>query len=143
MALQTSGAISLSQVQSEFGGSNPISMSEYYRGGAFVPSTLAGAWSAWQGSLNTPVYYWSILSGGSTSVYWNGSFIGEPSQSATTFSSGGYDYERGSLFDSFSDKYQTYYFYQVRRRTQSETVNTSIPTSGQISMSNFYGGRKT
>ena len=37
MALQTSGAISLSQVQGEFGGANPISMSEYYRGGAYVP----------------------------------------------------------------------------------------------------------
>ena len=31
MALQGSGAITLAQVQSEFGGSNPISMSEYYR----------------------------------------------------------------------------------------------------------------
>lgn len=31
MALQSSGAISLSQIQSEFGGSNPISLSEYYQ----------------------------------------------------------------------------------------------------------------
>jgi hypothetical protein len=31
MALQSSGAISLSQIQSEWGGSNPISLSEYYR----------------------------------------------------------------------------------------------------------------
>ena len=37
-ALQSSGAITLAQVQSEFGGSNPISMSEYYRGGSYVPS---------------------------------------------------------------------------------------------------------
>jgi len=33
MTLQSSGAISLSQVQTEFGGANPISMSEYYAGG--------------------------------------------------------------------------------------------------------------
>lgn len=32
MALQSSGAISLSQIQSEWGGSNPISLSEYYLG---------------------------------------------------------------------------------------------------------------
>ena len=32
MALQSSGAISLSQIQSEWGGSSPISLSEYYRG---------------------------------------------------------------------------------------------------------------
>jgi hypothetical protein len=33
MALQTSGAISLNDVQTEFGGSNPISISEYYGAG--------------------------------------------------------------------------------------------------------------
>jgi len=32
MALSSSGAISMSQIQSEWGGSNPISMSEYYSG---------------------------------------------------------------------------------------------------------------
>ena len=42
MTLQTSGAISLSQVQTEFGGSNPISMSEYYAGGSYVPAGTSG-----------------------------------------------------------------------------------------------------
>jgi len=41
MALQASGAISLAQVQAEFGGGNPISMSEYYQGGAYVPTTAS------------------------------------------------------------------------------------------------------
>jgi hypothetical protein len=36
MTLQTSGAISLSQIQSEHGGSNPIGLNEYYRGGTNV-----------------------------------------------------------------------------------------------------------
>lgn len=36
MALPSSGTISLSDIQTEFGGTNPISMSEYYRGGSFV-----------------------------------------------------------------------------------------------------------
>lgn len=40
MALQSSGAISLSDIQTEFGGSNPISLSEYYRGGGLVPSSV-------------------------------------------------------------------------------------------------------
>lgn len=39
MALQGSGAISLYQIQAEFGGANPISLSEYYRGGAYVGSS--------------------------------------------------------------------------------------------------------
>jgi hypothetical protein len=40
MALQGSGAISLSQIASEFGGSAPHSLSEYYRGGSNVPSSV-------------------------------------------------------------------------------------------------------
>ena len=36
MAIQPSGVIKLSEIQAEFGGSNPISMSEYYRGGSYV-----------------------------------------------------------------------------------------------------------
>jgi hypothetical protein len=36
MTLPASGAISLANIQTEFGGSNPISLSEYYRGGSFV-----------------------------------------------------------------------------------------------------------
>jgi hypothetical protein len=38
MALQSSGVIALSDIQTEFGGSNPISLSEYYRGGAYTTS---------------------------------------------------------------------------------------------------------
>ena len=41
--MQTSGAISLSNIQSEFGGSNPISISEYIRGGSLVPDTVANS----------------------------------------------------------------------------------------------------
>jgi len=39
-------AISLSEVQTFYGGSNPISMSEYYRGGDQVPDTAVDAASA-------------------------------------------------------------------------------------------------
>lgn len=42
MALQSSGAIKLSELQTEFGGSNPISMSEYYRGGSYVTDNNTG-----------------------------------------------------------------------------------------------------
>ena len=38
MALQTSGTISLLDLQNTYGGSNPIGMSEYYRGGSYVQS---------------------------------------------------------------------------------------------------------
>ena len=42
MALQTSGIITLSDIQTEFGGSNPVSLSEYYAGGSYVPSGTSG-----------------------------------------------------------------------------------------------------
>ena len=38
MAVPGSGAIDLKDLQDEFGGSNPISISEYYRNGGLVPS---------------------------------------------------------------------------------------------------------
>lgn len=42
MTLQSSGAITLANLQTEFGGSNPISLGEYYRNGAYVPSSATG-----------------------------------------------------------------------------------------------------
>jgi hypothetical protein len=42
MALPSSGAISFSTIQTEFGGSNPISLSEYYRNGSYVTSNNTG-----------------------------------------------------------------------------------------------------
>jgi hypothetical protein len=39
MALPTSGPLTLSDIQTEFGGSNPISLSEYYKGGTYVLTT--------------------------------------------------------------------------------------------------------
>ena len=42
MALPASGALSLDDIQTEFGGSNPIGIDEYYAGGAFVPPGTSG-----------------------------------------------------------------------------------------------------
>lgn len=42
MALPSSGPLTLAQIQTEFGGSNPISLSEYYAGGANVPAGTSG-----------------------------------------------------------------------------------------------------
>lgn len=42
MTLPTSGALSLADIQAEFGGSNPIGLSEYYAGGAYVPAGTSG-----------------------------------------------------------------------------------------------------
>jgi hypothetical protein len=39
MAIPLTGPISLTDIQTEFGGTNPISLSEYYKGGAYVLTT--------------------------------------------------------------------------------------------------------
>ena len=46
MTLQTSGDITLANIQTEFGGANPISLSEYYAGGGYVPAGTAGTYGA-------------------------------------------------------------------------------------------------
>jgi hypothetical protein len=42
MVLQSTGQIFLSDIQNEFGGSNPIFLSEYYQGGTNVNASVAG-----------------------------------------------------------------------------------------------------
>ena len=46
MPLPSSGPLSLANIQTEFGGSNPISLSEYYAGGANVPAGTTGTYGA-------------------------------------------------------------------------------------------------
>ena len=54
MTLQSSGAISFTNLQSEFGGSHPIKLSEYYKGGGAVPSTVSETVTA--ASMSGSVY---------------------------------------------------------------------------------------
>ena len=50
MTLQSSGAISLSDIQTEFGGSNPTSLSEYYGAATGVPASGAISFSDFYGT---------------------------------------------------------------------------------------------
>lgn len=149
MALQTTGAISLAQVQTEFTGANPISMSEYYKNGPYVPSTLGSAAGSWSGYTGNFSYGFRVSSFGVTYVWWAGVVVDQASGDVTSLSSVGYDYERGTQWNtSGGTKYdpESWTYYAGRRRTASTsvTVNASIPVSpNAISMSQFYGGRKT
>ena len=42
MPIPTSGPLTLAQIQTEFGGTNPIGINEYYAGGGLVPSGTSG-----------------------------------------------------------------------------------------------------
>jgi hypothetical protein len=161
MALQTSGAISFSQMQTEFGGANPISLSEYYKNGSYVPSTVGGAAGSWnsyttntnyyynmQNITNIGVNYWIVYANGSQTAL--GTNLTLDSNNRVVI--GTYEYERAATAHTFyvpsgktSAGQDSYFSYHYRRRTASTsvTVNANIPTSGVISMNNMYGGRKT
>lgn len=65
MALQTSGAISNSDVQGEFGGSSPISLSEYYSAATGVPASGNPiSLSDFYGKANTVTFTYEIIGGG-------------------------------------------------------------------------------
>jgi hypothetical protein len=55
MALPTSGALALTDIQTEFGGINPINMSEYYRGGLYVTINNIGVPAS--GLINIGSFY--------------------------------------------------------------------------------------
>jgi len=46
MTLPTSGPLSLNDIQTEFGGANPIGINEYYAGGSLVPAGTSGTYGA-------------------------------------------------------------------------------------------------
>ena len=157
MTLQTSGSISLADLASEYTDSPPYSMSEFYRNGGKVPNSVtvnvpAGSYTAQQYSASSPVYWWraAVFS----QIIWNGVVINGSqmtSVNATTYSAGGYDYLRGSLVGNVTVGTGKNAFtapnYRIRRRTSattsSQSANQNVPTSGQVSLSQFYGGRKT
>jgi len=153
MALQSSGEISFLQMQSEFGGGNPIGFNEYYRGGSYVPTSVgapAGSWSSYQASYEPFVSYgFSFVFSSYNLTYINwGPLVGSFQGNLTTAVVDGFEYERGSQFryqGPSKGTNESLTYYMVRRRTAatSVTVNTGIPASGTISMNQLYGGRNT
>lgn len=62
MALQASGAITLAQIAAEFGGAAPHAISEYYRGGIYVPDTAANAGVPTSGQIKASDFYGAAAS---------------------------------------------------------------------------------
>jgi hypothetical protein len=59
MALPPSGTLSLANIQTEFGGTNPISLSEYYRNGGLVPNAAQNASIPTSGAISIGNFYGS------------------------------------------------------------------------------------
>lgn len=161
MTLPASGALAFSLLQTEYGGANPISVSEYYRNGLYVPN-----------SISVPTYYegWTYPSYITLPVYGNvaddsisGSyyrrpvagglwveFYGEPEGPLTepTSPAIGDKWYVITRFSTFGSSATYEYAYMGRQeRTWSNLVsytdtpvNQSVPTSGTVSISNYYNG---
>jgi hypothetical protein len=167
MTLQASGQLTFLNLYSEYGGFPPV-MSNYYRGGAYVVNSVytppVGGSLITEGPFFTNFgngYGVVLYNGGGTdpydiwqlNVYWNSVLVAVHT-SATwglgtanvplTSTVGIYTYYHGTtiLYNNpdvslSSDVYRTY--------TSGGTAgyytyyNQNVPTSGQISLSNFYG----
>jgi len=91
MALPASGPLALTDIQTEFGGANPIGMNEYYAGGGLVPAGTSGTYGAvpssgalsvqnFYGTSNfVPVYVEDVFS----AYLYTGNNAGYPGQTIT------------------------------------------------------------
>jgi len=57
MTMPASGPISFSQLQTEFGGTNPIGLNEYYSGGVNIPASGTGIGIPASGALSMSMFY--------------------------------------------------------------------------------------
>jgi hypothetical protein len=57
MAIPTSGILALTDLQTEFGGSNPIGINEYYKGGGLVPNSSVNANVPTSGAISLSNFY--------------------------------------------------------------------------------------
>lgn len=138
----------LANVQAALGGANPISMSEYYRGGAYVPTSRtvtvrepSSGDSYARGSTD-----WQVINSTGTSFYWGGSFVASAFGAGTTsLVSGIYTYYRGGYRETTNEGNSYYGFFTLvhyaayRTYSSTATINTGVPSSGTISISQLYG----
>ena len=114
MTVKSSGSLAFSEIQTEFTGSNPISLSEYYAGGAtgYVPAGTTGINGAIPSSVAISVskFYGSIKFTPVTNTFTSGSGnvsipYGAQSVTITVVGAGGYG--GNSYTDTGSDYYSS------------------------------------
>lgn len=152
--LQSSGAISIGDLNNFFPGSG-TAMSNFYRGGGRVPIIktviVRDPSSGFYNGLSNATAYWSWYAGGnylnlrfnSTLILNQGGF-GSSAATLTSYTYGGFTYLRGSVvFDDTGYGGSGSMFYSIAREsTGGVSINTGVPSSGTISLSQFYGAEK-
>lgn len=148
--LQGSGAISINDILNMFGGPGSPSLANYYRGGAYIPATkpvtvFEPAGGGWTASPSPKTYWEDVYTGDQKTgyfyaysrIFWGGVVIAE-GFGGTSFTTGGFTYYRGPIWSGVE-----FYSYFIRRTSiTNQNINTGIPSSGTISLSQFYGAEK-
>lgn len=94
MALPSSGEMSLQMIAQFYGGGAPHSLSEYYRGGAYVPNTAVNNGIPTSGPISLQNFYGQGGSGGGSLAASNSGAVGsqfrnEPAPASLTVSASG------------------------------------------------------
>lgn len=130
----------MANIQSALGGSNPISLNEYYRGGLYVPTsrtvTVREPTSGQYFKYSNPNAYSYTIGGGISDTTWNGTYLGSVSGSVFSRTIGAYTYY-ASAFQFDVDGYSIYGVYRTSSSTTN--INTGVPSSGTISIGQLYG----
>jgi hypothetical protein len=145
--LQGSGSMSIGNLNGFFPGGG-TSMSNFYRGGGRVPATKTVTTTVREPSTgfasNGWNWYWLYSIGGqAVQFWWQGSNLAGwvyGMANVTSYTIGAYTYLRGPVvqFDAKGNAN----FHSIARTSQSSStanINTGIPSSGQISLSQFFG----
>lgn len=151
MALQSSGPISINNIATEFGGTVPHAINEYYKGGGLVPSTIPEAVTASSltGSYAPNKRYPAI--GGYdpqintfnrlyTHALWgdNGS-VGSMDMSFTVSKTGTYNYYFGWFIQNSNAASGDTYFYAngvlIATHNNPGSNNNTVSVTGTLSLS--------
>jgi hypothetical protein len=135
--LQSSPPISIRNIADLFVG-GVGQLTQYYRGAGYVPASKTVREPSSGENQNLYAYLFEDNSGTSaTYVRWNNVLIAVVAYGTSAVTSGIYTYYRGSLFaTSGLDNYYGIY------REYSQNINTGIPTSGQLILTQFLGAEK-
>jgi hypothetical protein len=141
----------LANVRDALGGGNPVYMSNYYRGGPYVPANRTVGYTAREPASGSSYAlksydFQSIPSAVASTIYWGGAFIGNvanPNVTSATFGSITY-YRDSFVTETGGGKidYPVIYHYRIYRTypaSYQQAINTGVPSSGTISLSQLYG----